>query len=405
MANQTAPAGGITVSTFGTSTNADLVEKLILSKLAREAQVSGYWQKFVGEIDKYSKVPEACVSRKTDLSKNGGDAMGLPMAMNISPTFVYGDTVLLGNEAAQSLRQLEVKVNQWRAAVQGPSGNANFRIKKLKMLESMSTDILRAIGRERDAEYFRAALEGFSLNLTTTTVSDGLGITKVYHQVCYGVGETYHIPGTAASLDLWLGATGTVGSNDIMDLAALDAVRARMKVGVADSGASNYNRIVPLDLGGNYWTVALMHPDTIYNVQTANSNAWRTGVEYAGVRGNDNPFFTGAVYAYNGFIIHEHRDVPSALGGGDDTVEFQYKDANTNAIKCTLILGKQALCEATGAAPGLVPEDYDFGNQRMLGYKEIMGIARADYKSQDGNAYLTHQGSVVVFSYDSAPTI
>lgn len=406
MANQNAPASGMTVNTYGSSTYAVNVKREWIRRLEQEAQYSGYFERFTGEIDKFNRTPDAVVMRKTELNKGGGDSIIIPMKMNISPTFIYGDATLLGNETSQAIRNCEVKVNQWRGAVSGPAGNANFRIKYLDMLSAMKDDIIRAVAREKDADHFRALCEGFSLNLTTTTGSSGLGITKTYHPAIWGVGETTNCYANATSLDLWVSATGTVSTNDILDLDAIDAIKGQAKIGTTSTdGESKIMRIIPLNLEGKMWYILLCHPSVIYGIQSANSNAWRTGVEYAGLRGDANPFFTGATWAYNGVILHEHPDCPSVLGGGDSTVTFGYKDSNTNDIKCSFLMGQGPLAYAAGSDMKLIPEDYDYQNQRSIAAAQINGIARADFASQDGNSYKIHQGSLMIVSYGKIATI
>ena len=400
MANQTAINASMAVNTYGSATYASAVKREIVRRMEQEAQYSSYFEKFTGEIDKFNRVPNSVVVRKSEL-REGGDSMIIPMKTNISITPVYGDTTLLGTEASQELYKLEVKVNQWRASVAGPKGNQNFRIKYLNMLQQMKPDLVRAISREQDADHFRALNEGYSLNLTATTASDGLGMTKYYHHKIYGVGETYAIDNNAASLDVWARASsattpGTIGSTDVLDLDAIDAIKAIGKT----------QKIATLNLEGGMWWVLLVHPNAIYNIQTANSNAWRAGVETAAERGKTNPFFTGAVWAYNGIILHEHPDVPSILGNGDGTITFGYKDNNTAEVKCSYLLGQNALGFAEGSDMQIIPETYDYKNVNSIGAAQINGIARFDFAKDDGNmSTFISQGSLMILSFADTPTL
>lgn len=395
MANQTAPASGITVNTFGSSTYATAVKREIVRRLEQEAQYSTYFDRFTGEIDKFNRVPDAVVVRKSEL-RNGGDSMIIPMKKNISLNNRYGDAELIGTEATQELYNLEVKVNQWRAAVAGPDANANHRIKYLNMIQEMRPDLVRAVSREMDAEHFRCLCEGGSLNLTGSTTTGGLGIATTFHHKIYGVGESSSIDNNATTLASWImPTTGTICSDNILDLDAIDALKALGKK----------EKIVPLDLGGDWW-VLLCHQNQIYTIQTANSNAWRAGVEEAAQRGRDNPFFSGAVWAYNGIILHEHPDVPSVVSTGTGDVTYNYGDNNTNNHKVAWLLGRNCMAMAEGSPMKFTPEDYDYMNKRSIGMAQIFGLGRADYVKDDGNnATFISQSSLQVISYAADPTL
>jgi len=400
MADQKAPAAGMTVNTFGSSTYSTPVLRVIIERMEQEAQYSAYFERFTGEVDKFNRAPDNIVVRKSDLER-GGDSLIIPMKTNIALSKVFGDAELLGNEVSQELYNLEIKINQWRAAVSGPKRNANHRIKFLRMIQEMKPDLVRATSRELDADHFRALNEGYSENLTTTTDSEGLGITMRYHRKIYGVGESSAITnGSATSIAAWVApTTGTICSNDILDLDSIDAIKALGKT----------DKIVPLNLAGGGWWALLNHQNVIYNIQTANSNAWRAGVQYAAERGRDNPFFTGALWAYNGIAIHEHPDCPSvtaSLGATPDTITFSYKDDNTDNIKCSYLLGRHAIGYAMGSNMEFNPELYDYRNVRSLGMAMINGLARFDFVKDDGNdATFISQGSAMILSYAANPTL
>jgi hypothetical protein len=51
----------------------------------------------------------------------------------------------------------------------------------------------------------------------------------------------------------------------------------------------------------------------------AQNSTWRNAQQYANIRGEDNPIFSGALGVYDGVIVHEHEGITTAdnLGGGD----------------------------------------------------------------------------------------
>lgn len=394
MATQTAPGSGITVNTYGSSTYADMVKKEYIRRLEKEAQASTYFARFTGEIDKYHTVPEAAIMRKADLTKGGGDALNIPMLMNIDPTVIYGDKVLIGNEQAQALYNLEVKVNQWRTAVSGPAGNAAFRIKYLNMLKQVKPNLLRAIARELDTEHFRALNEGYSLNIIGSTTTGALGLAVSYHRLMYGAGTNLRFLPSVTSImsAVEVSCTWGVVCTWQLDLDSIDALKALGKT----------NNIVPLNFQGGWW-VLLVHPNVTHSIQTGSSNAWRAGVEYAAQRGRDNPFFTGATWAYNGIILHEHRDCPSVVSQGK-SVTWGYGASNTGTYKVSYVLGKGSMAFAEGTGWSFPEEMYDYKNQRSMAAAKIFGIRRADFIDGAHSSYQT-QSSMMVFSYAPNPSL
>ena len=94
-----------------TTVPAALVKKAWAKQLWKEAQKDNFFAKFTGEG------PENIIQVKTELKKDKGDKITIPLVMNLTGAGVTGDNQLEGNEEALQFYDCAVEVDQIRHAV------------------------------------------------------------------------------------------------------------------------------------------------------------------------------------------------------------------------------------------------------------------------------------------------
>lgn len=315
------------------------------------------------------KGPKACIQLITDLDKNPGDNVVFDMMPQDRSAGVNGDSRLKGFETPLSFYQDDLKINQKRHA-HSHAGMAQQR----------TLHDLQALARTSLAEWWswfiEASLFAHMAGLT------GDGEESVRDALGADTGGTDFAGNTITALDAaHLIDNGGSGFTPAM----LDEAVAKAKV--------NNPRMAPIMVEGRETYVAYLHP---YQVKTmkADSSIWRTIQQYAGVRGNDNPIFSGALGMYNNVIIRESEFIPSLstvrtgllLGQGAGVI------ALGNAWK------KQSRGGAGGGAYfSYADEEDDYGNQLGVAAGSILGMCSPIFNSK-------RFGVIGLRSTEAAPT-
>jgi len=134
------------------------------------------------------------------------------------------------------------------------------------------------------------------------------------------------------------------------------------------------HKIQPLTAGGKEYYVVLMSPMSLMMLK--NDADYKNAVIQGGVRGDENPFFSGGVVTVDGLIIHEHDLVYSTNGasarwGAGDGI---------NGTR-TLLLGAQALGFADLAAPKWVEKGFEYDSQQGIYISKIFGLHKPVFYS------------------------
>ncbi len=128
----------------------------------------------------------------------------------------------------------------------------------------------------------------------------------------------------------------------------------------------------PIRVEGKDYYVLLLHPEVAYDL--AQNSTWRNAQQYANIRGEDNPIFSGALGVYDGVIVHEHEGITTAdnLGAGD-------------AVKAArnLFLGAGAACHAKVDEMSWVEKTFDYGNKLGIAAGQIYGVGMSTFDSKD----------------------
>lgn len=110
-------------------------------------------------------------------------------------------------------------------------------------------------------------------------------------------------------------------------------------------------------------------------------------VRNAGVRGDKNPIFSGAIVTVDGLVIHEFRHVFNTQGATTGTSSEAgrpgYKwgaDADVNGQR-VLMLGAQALGLADLGTPYWNEETWDYDNQHGIAVGKMLGFLKPKFHS------------------------
>lgn len=116
-----------------------------------------------------------------------------------------------------------------------------------------------------------------------------------------------------------------------------------------------------------------------------NDEKWLNAQQYANVRGEKNPIFSGALGMYDGVVVHQSNDIIREAKGASSTMTSH-----------ALFLGAQAVVLAVGDNPTWNEDDFDYHNQVGFEFGRIFGIAKTQFKF-DGES-LTDFGCVNVIT-------
>ena len=137
-------------------------------------------------------------------------------------------------------------------------------------------------------------------------------------------------------------------------------------------GTTKSYKMKPIKVNGKDYFVLILHPEAAYDL--AQNSTWRNAQQYANIRGEDNPLFSGALGVYDGVVVHEHDGITTAdnLGDGDAI-----------AAARNLFLGAGAACHAQIEGMSWVEKTFDYGNKLGIAAGQIYGVAMSTFDSKD----------------------
>ncbi len=306
-----------------TSLPTALVQKAWAKQLWREAEKEYFFAKFTGES------PNSIIQIKTDLKKEAGDTITVPLLMDLAGDGITGDNTLEGNEEALQFYDCPVTIDQIRHAV---------RLKG-RMEEQKTALDLRSAAKDSLKRWFATKMEKMSV---AALVNSPTAEHTVY-------------AGTRT-------AEAQITATDKMT-ADLISKAARM----AKTATPKIRR--PMIDGKEYY-VMLIDP---YQARDLKADPkWVDAQKYAAARGEDNPLFTGMLGVYDGVIVHEYEYLPRTATG-----------AASALVGHGLLLGCQAGIKAVGQEAFWEEDAFDYNNQVGFATGAILGFKKAKYNSKD----------------------
>jgi N4-gp56 family major capsid protein len=301
-------------------------------QLAYEVGKEIYFSKFMGDT-----FESMIVSKSMPEGKGKDMTFGL---VGYTGTVKTGDSTLEGNEQNITSNEVTVTTNQRRFGIIN-AGNFddskvlyNFRSEALAQLK-------RQYAEDHDAQIFSA--------LTKTS-------------------------GAGAYLRADASASVYADSDPKANLAAADLATpediSKLKK-MAMLGTTKSYKMKPIRVDGKDYFVLLLHPEAAYDL--AQNSTWRNAQQYANIRGEENPIFSGALGVYDGVVVHEHEGITTAADGGGASVKYARN----------LFMGAGAACHAKVDEMSWVEKTFDYGNKLGIAAGQIYGVGLSTFDSKD----------------------
>lgn len=295
-----------------------------------------FFEKFTGTT------AGSIVQVKTELKKEKGDSITIPLLMPLTGTGVTGDNKLEGNEEALQYRDFQVYLNQLRNAVR-LTGKFDEQKTQINMRKDAKDALSDWLATRVDKELFKVLTENPTANRVVCAgkATDAASITAA---------DTF-------SVDM-IGKAKRRATQDE------DTMVRPVKV----DGVDTYVMII------DQWQAR----------DLMNDQKWLDAQQHANIRGEKNPIFTGALGMYNGVVVHQCNRLT--------------REANASGVKVghALFLGAQAAVMAVGANPEWNEDTFDYGNQVGFEFGRIFGVAKSQFKF-DGKT-LTDFGCINVLT-------
>lgn len=315
-----------------TTIHADLVKKLWGKQLWTEVTDALFWKRFISEqqpedIDK--EAGAGIITKLTDLKKEAGDTITVPLLMKLSGSGIDGDSTLEGYEEALSFYPMAVTVNQIRHGV---------RLKG-KMEEQKSAVKLRTAAK--------AALKTWLREKIDAEIFAALCTSPTTNRVLYGGDAT---------------AVGEIVDADKLTSTLISTAKRK-----AQAASPKFR---PLVIDGKEYYVVIAQPYAFRDLKADTTIV--AVLKDAWWRGDKNPLFSGAEIVYDGMIIYEHPSVTLSTEGA----------SSANAAY-NLFLGANAGAFAVAREAFWEEDTFDYGNQQGFATGMIRGIAKSAFNSED----------------------
>jgi N4-gp56 family major capsid protein len=301
----------------------NLVQRAWALDLWKEVREELYFKKFTSEGS------DSFITEKTDLKKQKGDRIIIPLLMKLTGAGIAGDDTLEGREEALTYYDMEVTVGQRRHAVRS-EGEEEEQKSQLDFRKNA-----------------KSALKMWMEELLDGSIFSALCSTPTANRVLYPTG-------CSALSDI---ASSNKLTTTMIRLAKLRAQLATPKI-----------RPVRVD-GKEYYTL-LVHPYAADDLKQ--DSTWLQQQREAGIRGEKNPIFSGALGVYDGVIIHSHENVTtSSEGSGGAQISYN------------VLLGAQAGALAIAKEPFWKEKDFDYGNQKGVATGINYGVEKSVFNGED----------------------
>lgn len=315
-------------------------------KLFADVSTILFMDKFMGEGENNP------IQVITDLKKQPGDTIVVPLTTKLSAAGVAGDAELEGNEEEIVSYSFSASINQLRQAVR-----LKGKMDEKKIAYSMRTDAkdkLKLWWAERFDKEILAKLCGDLDNKVLADTSFANTPTAPTSDRAVWAG------GVSADSSL---TTAMKMDTKVLDKAKQTALLASPKVRAIKMEDSAYK--------GTDVYVAIIHPYQATDLRQ--DPVWNQTMREAAVRGNDNPLLTGALGVYNGIIVHQHELIYLHATGGSSSA----------SIARGILMGQQAGVFLKGKDAEWVEKSFDFGNKWAIACGYIFGVQKTKFNSKD----------------------
>ncbi len=336
-----------------------------LGKFQREAET----ENTAGQGVSISTDPNAIVQLRMELAKGKGDKITFPMRAPLVSEGVVGDEDLEGTEEAMSFYDFSVELKEIAHAVRTKGRLSDKRV-AFDVKKQAVVGLSEWMGRKVDG-YTREALSGIASADGNVAANAPISLRSKWVGGETEAGELSHCTNDLDAELITSASTWLFGPKTIQ------AVKRRAQMAVP--------KIRPLHIGGKDFYVMFLHP---YQVKALKAtDQWAEIQKMAGVRGDKNPIFTGALGMWDGVVLHEWERLHTRLGAGGSTAT-EYFDSGDNvpsAINAAraLLCGAQACVHAFGALPRPLSKKFDYGRKWGVGVDCQLTVAKTEFDSKD----------------------
>lgn len=313
-------------------------------KLFADVSTILFMDKFMGEGENNP------IQVITDLKKQPGDNITVPLTVKLSGAGVSGDDELEGNEEEIVSYSFNASIDQLRNAVR-----LKGRMDERKVAYSMRSDAKEKLKIWWAERFDREILSKLSGDTTGALTSSSLHA------------NTPTAP--TSNRSVWAGGVSADNSltaamkmdTKVLDAAKQKALLASPKVRPIRMEDSAYK--------GEEIYVAILHPYQFTDLKQ--DPVFNQTVREAAERGKSNPLLSGNSGIYNGIILHQH--------------ELAYTFTNGGSVACArgLLLGQQAGVFLKGRDAEWVEKSFDFGNKWAIAAGYIFGVQKTVFNSAD----------------------
>lgn len=306
-----------------TSVPEGLVQKAWAKQLFKEAERENFFNKFTGTT------ANSIIQVMTDLKKDKGDKITVPLLMRLTGAGVTGDNKLEGNEEALQFYDFQVAVDQIR---HGVCLEGEFAEQKTQIN-------MRTQAKEGLKVWLREKIEA---DITAALIAN----PTAEHTVFAG-GKT---------------AENLLTPTDVMTC-DLISVAARL----AKTITPKIRR--PIVNGKEYY-IMLLDPYQARDIKK--DPRYVDAIQNCAERGVDNPIFTGMLGVYDGVVLHEYENLPRTATGASSAI-----------VGHALLLGCQAGVKAIAKEPYWREKTFDYGNKAGFATGMIWGAGKSVFNGKD----------------------
>ena len=334
-------------------------DELVLTHWARQMYKAGidesYFKRFMGHDS------DAIVHVKEELNKGSGDSIIIPLAMPLVGAGVVDDDKLEGNEEAQGFRDFRVEIHQIRHATI-LKGEYEEKKTQINLRREAQTAIKNWLARYIDLAIF-SVLTGTKFPLLKKTT------------------DRFPFPVEPPTADRVMFAGGKTTENAITaaDVFTADLISQAKRKAIEDEVTA----IRPVRVDGRETYVMLIDHWQARDLKA--DPKFYEAQQFANVRGNKNPIFTGALGVYDGVVIHENGRVPRTTSGAGSTLGSDGYYTGGVPVGHAVLLGAQAVTFAEGRAPKTVVKYFDYDNEWSVAIGRMLGLKRSMFKYDDVN--------------------
>ena len=300
-----------------------LVQKAWAKQLFKEAERDNFFNKFTGTT------ANSIIQVMSDLKKDKGDKITVPLLMRLTGEGVEGDNTLEGNEEALQFYDFSVEVDQIRHAVRLEG----------EMEEQKTQLNLRTQAKEGLKVWLREKIEA--------TITAALVANPTAEHTVFAGGKS---------------AENLLTPTDIMtcDLISIAARKAKTMT-------PKIRRPV---INGKEYYIMLVDPYQARDLKK--DQRWIDAAENCAERGSNNPIFTGMLGVWDGVVVHEYENLPRTTTGASSAV-----------VGHALLLGCQAGVKAIAKEPYWREKTFDYGNKAGFATGMIWGAGKSVFNGKD----------------------